>query len=126
MNTPQPLHYSDELTVTPITIPRTPATPYESVTPRFQTPASRHDASFASSAASFDFGSPVDLSSASPATTPASLSASFAKDDAASAAVTPSADKVSENDSIRDLIMSAIGVMKSRKARPDTKRFLIL
>ena len=28
-------------------------------------------------------------------------------------------------DSTRDLIMSAIGVMKSRKARPDTKRFVV-
>lgn len=58
-----------------------------------------------------DFGTPVDLSS-----TPG-VSHQPSHDD-----FPGPAESVSTNDSIRDLIMSAIGVMKTRKARPDTKR----
>ena len=120
---PQSLQYSDEVTLTPITVPKSiTVTPFDSSTPNnvvtFTTPI--RDASFVSSAStSYDNGSPVDLSPVTMVTpiTPQS-GASLMKDD-------EPVEKVTENDSIRDLIMSAIGVMKSRKARPDTKRYTI-
>jgi hypothetical protein len=116
--TTQPLHYSDEVTLTPITVPKTisvtpSVTPYDTSTPSsiisFQTPVSR-DGSFVST--SFELA-PVDLSPVMTSQSGASM-----KDDMNCEPV----EKVTENDSIRDLIMSAIGVMKSRKARPDTRR----
>ncbi len=74
---------------------------------------SSQDVSFGSN--SFDFGSPVDLSSGS---SPMTSQLPFNKDDVPVVMT----EKAGENASIRDLIMSAIGVMKSRKARPDSKR----
>ena len=121
--------FSSELTVTPTTIAPKNVSHLES-TPNTSTPGTSHhfqnssqEMSFNSS--SFDFGSPVDLSAASPMTSQTLVTSSigatsFNKDD------NPVDKGGAENtDSTRDLIMSAIGVMKSRKARPDTKRFVV-
>jgi hypothetical protein len=126
MNVSQQITFSDELTVTasPMNV-----THYENL-PNTSTNGLSHyqqqqqqqqqqqlnssqDSSFGSN--SFDFGSPVDLSSGA---SPMTSQSPFNKDDMPAVM----SEKVCENASIRDLIMSAIGVMKSRKARPDSKR----
>ena len=115
----QKISFSDELTVTPsLTVTHFENLPNTSngqshYQQQQQQLNSSQDASFESS--SFDFGSPVDLSSGASLMTSHSP---FNKDDGP----TVMSEKVGENASIRDLIMSAIGVMKSRKARPDSKR----
>jgi hypothetical protein len=117
----QQISFSDELTVTPsLTVTHFENSPntsnglsYFQQQQKQQQLNSSQDASFGSS--SFDFGSPVDLSSGA---SPMTSHSPFNKDDGP----TVMSEKVGENASIRDLIMSAIGVMKSRKARPDSKR----
>ena len=132
--TPQPLHFnSDEVTLTPITVPKAvgvatfdASTPNSNNVVTFQTPSS--DGSFVST--SFELA-PVDLSpmvsnismtsqSGVSNISVTSQSGASLKGDLNSEPV----EKVTENDSLRDLIMSAISVMKSRKARPDTRRYL--
>ena len=114
----QQISFSDELTVTPtVNVAHYENSPNTSNGlshyQQQQQLNSSQDASFGSS--SFDFGSPVDLSSGA---SPMTSQSPFNKDDVPAVM----SEKVGENASIRDLIMSAIGVMKSRKARPDAKR----
>ena len=123
--------FSSELTVTPTTITPKNVSHLESTPkPNTSTPGTSHhfqnssqEMSFNSS--SFDFGSPVDLSAASPITSQTLVTSSMGATSFNKEDIPVDKGGAENTDSTRDLIMSAIGVMKSRKARPDTKRFVV-